>query len=407
VRALDLFAGTGWGVACQRLGIEEFGVEIMPEAQATRAAAGMRTVYSDVWQGLDDPALVPAYDLLIASPPCQTFSIAGRGSGRRALDDVLRIVGAIRDGARRGAAFDPGYLREYARTLGDERTALVLTPLLYALRDRPTFVALEQVPTVLPVWQAIAEVLEDAGYSVDVGVLSAEQYGVPQTRKRAILVARRDGDVAMLPAPTHSRYYSRRPSKLDAGVLPWVSMAEALGWDPERAARTVTTKPRTVKRAELYGTRPDRPATAPAFTIVGHDGHPRGGFEWTDSDGATSRLTIEEAAVLQSYPRPALASFSEFRRPAPTIAGDPRIAPRGCKHVAPGCCSTNPAGEQRGRQFPSGSLTLTAAEAATLQTFPDEPAPFAFAGTKSKQFLQIGNAVPPLLAEAILRTFLP
>lgn len=29
--ALDLFAGTGWGVACQRLGIEEYGVEIMPE----------------------------------------------------------------------------------------------------------------------------------------------------------------------------------------------------------------------------------------------------------------------------------------------------------------------------------------------------------------------------------------
>lgn len=34
--ALDLFAGTGWGVACQALGIEEYGVEIMPEAIATR-----------------------------------------------------------------------------------------------------------------------------------------------------------------------------------------------------------------------------------------------------------------------------------------------------------------------------------------------------------------------------------
>jgi DNA (cytosine-5)-methyltransferase 1 len=41
--ALDLFAGTGWGVACQRLGIEEMGVEIMPEARATRAANGMHT----------------------------------------------------------------------------------------------------------------------------------------------------------------------------------------------------------------------------------------------------------------------------------------------------------------------------------------------------------------------------
>jgi DNA (cytosine-5)-methyltransferase 1 len=63
----------------------------------------------------------------------------------------------------------------------------------------------------------------------------AEQYGVPQTRKRAILVARapwmraRYGPAA-LPAPTHSRYYPRNPAKLDAGLPRWVSMAEALGW---------------------------------------------------------------------------------------------------------------------------------------------------------------------------------
>lgn len=52
--ALDLFAGTGWGVACQ-LGIEEYGVEIMPEACATRAANGMITLYADVWTGLEEP----------------------------------------------------------------------------------------------------------------------------------------------------------------------------------------------------------------------------------------------------------------------------------------------------------------------------------------------------------------
>ena len=50
--ALDLFAGHGWGVACRELGIEEYGVEIMPEACAVREANGMRTIYNDVWDGL-------------------------------------------------------------------------------------------------------------------------------------------------------------------------------------------------------------------------------------------------------------------------------------------------------------------------------------------------------------------
>ena len=83
IKALDLFAGTGWGVACQRLGIKEAGVEIMPEAIATREANGMETIYRDVWDGLklteeQHREQYGPYGLLIASPPCQTFSTAGK-----------------------------------------------------------------------------------------------------------------------------------------------------------------------------------------------------------------------------------------------------------------------------------------------------------------------------------------
>lgn len=268
--ALDLFAGSGWGVACRRLGIEEYGVEIMPEAIATREANGMETIFTDVWDGLEDrlsPVSLAAYEewraaggsasefrsMLIASPPCQTFSVAGKGAGRKALDEVLHLVSIIHESWLQGKEFDATHLRNYA-ALGDERTALVLTPLLYALRDLPTYIALEQVPTVLPVWEACAEVLRDAGYSVVTSVLHAEQYGVPQTRKRAILIARRDGREAKMPTPTHSKYYPRDPKRLDDGVEKWVSMAEALGWaDVERPSPTVTGGGAGTGGAEPFG----------------------------------------------------------------------------------------------------------------------------------------------------------
>ncbi|MFD0044772.1 DNA cytosine methyltransferase [Pseudarthrobacter scleromae] len=308
--ALDLFAGTGWGVACQRLGILEEGVEIMPEAVATREANGMTTIYNDVWEGLDDEPR--EYDLLIASPPCQTFSMAGKGAGRRALDDVLKAIAAE-------AYKDPAALRVFGEA-HDPRTALVLTPLAHVWRDRPRFVAMEQVPAVLPVWEACGRVMREWGYSVDTAVLNAEQYGVPQTRKRAILVARLDGPVA-LPAPTHSRYYSSDPERLDNGVLPWQGVRDVLGCDVPGATFTANNKLTNQAR---------RPLSHPAPTITaGHDSGNRGILA---ADGLLTVATVDVVAAIQTYPED-----------------------------------------------------------------------FAWRGAKTKQLLQIGNAVPPLLAEAILR----
>ena len=345
ITALDLFAGTGWGVACRRLGIREMGVEIMPEAIATRDANGMATIYRDVWDGLDGKFHVPEHQLLIASPPCQTFSLAGKGSGRQALNEVLEAIDLH-------TYKEPTRLREFGER-HDPRTALVLAPLAHIWRDRPQMVVLEQVPTVLPVWHAYAEAMTDWGYSVTVGLLNAEQYGVPQTRKRAILVAKLDGMAAM-PTPTHSRYYSNNPSKLDPGVKKWVSMGEALGLSDFTAEKVMGKG-----MVERYGKRPGRDAHAPAFAIrASAGGMEPGGFVLRSNYGTGGDSSKRGERTIN--------------QPAATLTS------------------------KADRMKWDGVRRLTAEEASALQSYPEG---FTWTG---KKFLQIGNAVPPLMAHAIL-----
>lgn len=418
--ALDVFAGVGWGVACQWLGVREYGVEVAKSAIRLRTANGMRTIYRDVWSGLFHEHLVPAHDLYIASPPCQTFSMAGKGEGRKALDDVQRAIFEAR-------YEDPAALHQLTEEL-DPRTALVLTPLAHIFRHRPRLVALEQVPEVLPVWHAYANVMRGLGYSVHVEIMRSEQYGVPQTRKRAILMARLDGKV-QAPAPTHSRYYSTDPSRLDPGVEKWVSMAEALGFglasrpsptitgggtetggaepiaklarytqsddwvlrgnqrppgETEYHARSVDAPAQTItSQADLFrfvarkamgagmverhGERPGRTLDQPAFTIRGNAGGMEpGGFVFREE----------------------LRDWEWLDAPATTVAGDPRITAR--EH--------HEHGEQSGT-----SLRLTHLEAAALQSFPPN---MVWPGNQGEKFLAIGNAVPPRMAAAVLGALL-
>jgi DNA (cytosine-5)-methyltransferase 1 len=385
IKALDLFAGTGWGVACQRLGIKEAGVEIMPEAVATRTANGMETIYNDVWDGLKLTAeqhreAYGSYGLLIASPPCQTFSLAGKGAGRAALDEVLEAI-------ELHAYKDADALLEFGKT-HDPRTALVLTPLAYVWRDRPRLVAMEQVPTVLPVWEACAEVMREWGYEVKVDVLNAEQYGVPQTRKRAILVARRGGPVS-LPTPTHSRYYSTNPTKLDPGVKKWVSMAEALGWG-------ATDQPSHTVTAGVHGPT-DRWASGGSSVRKQLDAK-IGTEAWIDKpnqdvDARTTyaqRFDVADVAAIQTYPTALRSNYG--------TGGDAsKRGERTANQPAPKLTS------KADRNKWDGERNMSADEAGVLQTY---ARPFIWCGTKTKKFLQIGNAVPPLFAEHILAALL-
>lgn len=380
MRALDLFAGTGWGVACKALGIEEFGVDNAEEVVQTRALNGMATVFRDAWDGLHDESLVPEHELLIASPPCQTFSRAGSGAGREALDQVVQLV-------RERAYMRIDDMRAFALAHGDERTALVLAPLAYAFSFEPEYVVFEQVPPVLPVWEACAVELEAMGYSTWTGVLTAEQYGVPQTRQRAILIARRDGEPAAPPTPTHSRYHSRSPLRLDPDVLPWVSMAEALRWaEPSWVGfpRMADDKGDAVEiDGVAYRKRDLRSSDEPAFNL-------------TSKARSWKRYEIDrEALAAIVAPRVNNQSGTEFDlawpadRPAPVIAGRDLV-------TMPGANANRYNGRTKSR---NDGIHVTLEEAAVLQSYPWG---FQWTHSRTSGFQQVGNAVAPVFGQAVL-----
>ncbi|MEX5237108.1 DNA cytosine methyltransferase [Kocuria arenosa] len=200
VEMVDLFAGPGGlDVAAHWLGLSVVGLEWDKDACITRRAAGLGTVQGDVREY--GPKDFPDASILVGGPPCQTYTVAGTGAGRRALDQVQNFIQRMASG--HDVTADLSHL-------DDERTGLVLQPLRWILeaqhRGHPyKAIVLEQVPAVLPVWEAMAEALHGLGYKTTSGILRAEEFGVPQTRRRAILIAHQDY-MPRLPQPTHRRF---------------------------------------------------------------------------------------------------------------------------------------------------------------------------------------------------------
>lgn len=238
----------------------------------------------------------------------------------------------------------------------DPRTGLVLEPLRWARWLRPRWIALEQVPDVLPIWRASAHYLDTLGYTTWAGVLNAANYGVPQTRQRAFLFASLDHPVDRPPV-THEK----DPGLF--GLKPWITMAEALGYEPGTVLNTRTNSS-TIAASRRTGdpgawreeSKPyKRAVDRPSPTVMGN------AFRWVWERPATTVVGTFEPLVI---------SAPGWRRP-----GDPS------------------------RQNTPGSVLCTEPEVLTLQSF---PATYPVQGPKAARGLQIGNAVPPGLAVHVL-----
>ncbi|WP_406220652.1 DNA cytosine methyltransferase [Streptomyces decoyicus] len=377
---LDLFAGPGgWSHALSVLGARDVGLEWDSWACKTRARAGQLTLRTDV-------AAYPTWPWvgrtrgLIASPPCQAWSTAGKRLGL--LDQPL-VHQAVAD-----LASGRDTRERLLASCRDERSLLAAEPMryLHALRavGEPEWVAMEEVPDVLPLWRQYAQILRTWGFSVWSGLLNAADYGVPQTRRRAILIASRVR-TARPPEPTHAKT-SEPETLFGPGREQWVSMARALGWGAtDRPVPTVCAGGGPGGGAEPFpsGSRKsltnarDRGTWIPPLS-----GAPGPGKRWSLRSNGQAHATVRR------LDEPAGTLFFGHRANECVWVNDD--APASTKSAS---------GEAPLRE----SIRLTAQEAGVLQSF---PADYPWQGTKGAQFSQIGNAVPPRLAGHILRPHL-
>lgn len=240
--------------------------------------------------------------------------------------------------------------------------------------------------------QIVLDEFRALGYELDYRVLNAADYGVPQTRQRFFLIGRNDGQPIRWPSPTHAKGGKD-------GLAPWITMAQALGWETPRIDNTRGL--RTTPGGNEF------PADQPSWAITGksrswklhtnRDQRPDGSRQVVGSDRPAPTLTAksggqwEWATAVGTWP---------FQLPSTTVAGDPRVTSRSHHYgPVPSSSDHDPAGPGSGDYGGTEPIKLTVEEAALLQAFPGD---WEFIGSRTSQFQQIGNACPPDLIRAVI-----
>lgn len=392
---VDLFCGAGGlSYGFQLAGQFEvlLGVDSDPDAQETfiRNHSSAQFICEDLWElniatvwdglrrrGITQPGKL---DVLLGGPPCEGFS---QNRSIRRLDD-----GRVEYGG-------------YDRWFDDRRNRLFVRFLEIADELKPIVILIENVPQLLTHRDGatkleILERLESIGYAyTEPRVLLAADFGVPQLRRRAFILAYRPefGFPFTLPRPTH-----RPPRDMDQvnlfekpsadNAFPgdlglYVTVREAIGDLPA---------PRDSDERLPVSNYPDTQMSSFRRLVRSPIATPANHVTRIPSERIRERLRLMRSGMrLDSLPEELRTKswyFNSYGRldwdqPAKTIT-------KSCNYLGSGCF---------GHPDPTREHGITMREAARLQSFPDD---FTFYSKSIPvQAKLIGSAVPPLLAAKI------
>lgn len=175
---------------------------------------------------------------------------------------------------------------------------------------------------------------------------------------------------------------------------------ERLDTPETEPAPTITSKARTASWVYRNGNQEraaERPVDTPAPTV--HFGHALNDVSWVERRPAPTVVTTRRSKDGLLVGRQMAEGEGEnvggwgWERPSTAVCADPRISPPGYRAE----------GNYKGERSMDNAVRVTLQEAAILQGFPPD---YPFQGSRTKQFEQVGNAVPPPLARAIIAALL-
>lgn len=387
---IDLFAGCG-GLsegfykqgynALAHVEIDHFACETLKTRMryygyqnADTAVLEADITSKDIVKRISDVVGDNTVDIIIGGPPCQSFSPLGKAKDENNMQDDPR-----------------NYLFEnYVKVLNHFKPKFLVFENVTGLLD--TEVKGKSIfKMILKRLRRNYKVLSDE----NVIVLNATNYGVPQERKRVILLGvRRDlnidpKDVYSAIIKTH--YLPESSAREKDGKKRYVTVREAIGDLPELLqgqGNKIAQYPNNYEDCNEYVKRIREPEDTVLRDHVARRNN--------EKDVERYRVMAENHwNFLQMLElRPDLGHekkrvfFNSYKvqwwdAPAKTIIA--HLYKDGNQFIHPD---------------PNQGRSITVREAARLQSFPDN---FVFEGSRTDQFKQIGNAVPPLLAEAIAK----
>jgi DNA (cytosine-5)-methyltransferase 1 len=270
-------------------------------------------------------------DLIAGCPPCQGFTRLTESSGRR-----------------------------------DRRNGLVRQFLRFVRAINPKICMLENVPGLLTTqkgkryFRELRRGLEKVGYCLSYKIVELADYGVPQFRKRLVLLAARSEAIS-IPDPTH-----RDPAQAgESDQRPWKTVRDAIGELPRPPLRSEVLSGEASPQYEWHYARDV------ADIVRRRLEHALGNGRHRTSLPPSLRLACHERRPDGYYD---VYGVMDWDTPSPTITS--------------GCTNSS-----KGRfGHPAEPRPLTATEAAVLQTFPRS---YKFKGSGLESVAeQIGNALP-------------